>query len=127
QRPGMHAGRTWRGWIAFLSGPAPFTYILPVIMACLVAGTVAQKHMGLYAATQVFFSSPVLWLGPVPVPGLPVWLGLVFVNLLFKLVFKSPWTPQRAGTVLAHGAVLFLLLGGMFTALSGREGYMDLA
>lgn len=96
-------------------------------MAYLVIGTVAQKYIGLYEATRIFFSSPVIWFGILPLPGLPVLIALIFINLTCKLIFKSPWRWDKAGTIMAHIGVMLLLLGGLFTALFSTEGYVDLA
>ena len=111
---------------ALLCGPLLLHVLLPVIMLYLVAGTVAQKYIGLYKATQIFFAAPVLWAGPVPLPGLPVLLGLLFLNMSCKLAFKSPWHIRNAGMILTHTGLLFLLLGGLFTALFSHEGYIAL-
>ncbi len=112
--------------IDHLSGPRLFNAVLPVLMLYLIAGTVAQKYIGLYEATKIFFSNPILWLGPLPLPGLPVLLGLITVNLFCKLFFKSPWNARTAGTIIVHMGVLLLLVGGLFTALFSQEGYLDL-
>lgn len=109
-----------------LSGPRLFNAVLPVLMLYLIAGTVAQKYIGLYEATKIFFSNLILWLGPLPLPGLPVLLGLITVNLSCKLFFKSPWNARTAGTIIVHMGVLLLLIGGLFTAIFSQEGYLDL-
>jgi hypothetical protein len=91
-------------------------------MVLLVAGTIAQKYIGLYQAQKLFFSSYVIWLGGfVPAPGGYTTLGLVFVNLLAKLMTK-PWTRAKTGTLLTHIGALILLLGGFFTASFSHEG-----
>lgn len=113
--------------IRTLSSPTMLHYVLPVLMLYLVAGTIAQKYIGLYEATNLFFSDLVFWLGPVPVPGLPVFIGLMIINLCFKLVLKSPWTIQNSGIIVTHISVLLLLLGGLLTMLMSEEGYIDLA
>lgn len=115
-----------RQTIDFFSGPKPFNYALPVAMLYLVVGTVAQKYIGLYAATQIFFSDPILWLGPVPLPGLPFVLAVITLNLTLKLILKSAWTRQKAGIIVTHLGALLLLYGGLFTALFSSEGYLDL-
>lgn len=111
----------------FLSGPRILHYLLPVIMIYLVAGTLAQKYIGLFQATKIFFAAPVLWLGPLPLPGFPLIMGLVFLNLCCKLAFKSPWQKQNAGIIVIHIGALLLLLGGLLTSLLSTEGYIDLA
>ena len=110
-----------------LCGPRLLNYLLPILIIYLIIGTVAQKYIGLYEATKIFFSQPVLWLGFIPLPGLPVIMALIFVNLLFKLVFKSPWVIKNSGIIITHIGALLLLLGGLFTALYSHEGFVDLA
>lgn len=101
-------------------------YIFPALMAYLVAGTIAQKYIGLYQATHIFFIAPIIWIDFVPLPGMPVFMTLVFINLAVKLLFKSPWTLQNSGIIITHISVLLLLLGGLFTALFSHEGYIAL-
>lgn len=112
---------------AFFSAPTLLHYALPILMVYLITGTVAQKYIGLYEATKIFFSSMILWLGIVPLPGLPVIISLIFFNLCFKLFFKSPWTLRNAGVIVTHIGALMLLLGGMFTAFFSTEGYIALS
>ena len=114
-------------FFVYFSSPVLLHFVLPVLMVYLIAGTVSQKYIGLYDATQIFFSSVILWAGPLPLPGLPVFMALIFLNLSFKLIFKSPWHIRNAGIIITHIGALLLLLGGMFTALFSSEGYIDLA
>ncbi len=109
-----------------LCGPKLLHFALPAVMIYLIVGTVAQKYIGLYQATRQFFSSPIFWLGDFPLPGMPVFLALIFVNLTFKLIFKSPWDKGSSGIILTHIGAMLLLLGGLFTAFFSTEGYMVL-
>lgn len=113
--------------INIFSRPVILNYTLPLVMIYLTVGTVAQKYIGLYEATKIFFSSFILWVGFLPLPGLPILLGVLFLNLAFKLFFKSPWTFKNSGIIITHVGVMLLLLGGLFTAIFSQEGYMDLA
>ncbi len=110
----------------FLSSPKLLHYTLPFVIAYLIAGTVAQKYIGLYAATHMFFSAPILYIAPFPLPGFPVLLSLIFINLACKLFFKSPWTRYSAGIIITHIGALLLLFGGLITALFSQEGFIDL-
>jgi hypothetical protein len=94
----------------------PF-FLLPVLMVILVAGTVAQRSMGLYDAQRIFFSSP---------PVL-VLMGLFTLSLLAKFIFKSEWRWSQAGIHLSHLGILILLIGGMMSAIQSREGMMIIA
>ncbi len=49
-------------------------------------------------------------------------MTIMFVNLLFKLIFKSPLRWNRFGTLVTHSGMLLLLLGGFFTAYFSKEG-----
>lgn len=112
---------------AVLSRPTLLHYTLPLVIAYLVAGTVAQKYIGLYAATQLFFVDLILWVGVVPLPGFPILIAVIFLNLSFKLMYKSPWNKHSAGTIITHIGAMLLLLGGLFTALFSNEGYIEFA
>ncbi len=103
------------------------TFVMPVIILYLVIGTVAQKYVGLYAATHIYFSAPIIWVfGFVPLPGMPILCALIFFNLVFKLISKSPWNKRHSGIIITHIGVALLLVGGLFTALFSTEGYIDL-
>lgn len=102
-------------------------FVMPALMIYLVVGTVAQKYIGLYEATKLFFASPIYWLGPVPLPGMPVFVALIALNLIFKVAFKSPWTKHNAGIIITHIGAIALLVGGLLTAMFSSEGYIALA
>lgn len=89
-------------------------YLMPPLMILLVAGTVAQKEIGLYAATKLFFSGPVAW----------ILMGVLTLCLTLKFLFDSHWSWQKAGIILSHLGVLILLYGGALTALTAKEGYI---
>lgn len=112
--------------LRMLAHPIWMFFALPWLMILLVFGTVAQRYIGLYASQKLFFGSFVLWAGPVPLPGAYATLLLLSINLIAKLVFKSVFTWQRAGTLLVHISAIVLLLGGLISALAREEGYMVL-
>ncbi len=107
-----------------LARPAIMFWTMPWLMVLLTAGTIAQKYIGLYEAQRLFFSSFVLWLGPVPLPGGYTTIGIVFICLLAKFITESRWSWARSGIILAHFGALVLLAGGLLTALTAREGYV---
>jgi hypothetical protein len=102
-------------------------YTLPALMALLVIGTLAQADMGLYQAHKTYFAAFVFWVGFVPLPAGYTLLGVLTLNLLLKFLFHSEWSWRKAGIILSHFGALILLLGGLLTALSAREGFMILA
>ncbi len=110
----------------WLARPVLLHWLLPYLMALVVAGTVAQKYIGLYDSQRMFFSSFIFWAGPVPLPGGRVVTALLLLGLLSKLITASPWRKATAGIFIAHLGVMLLLLGGMVTATFCTEGYAAL-
>lgn len=113
--------------LKILSDVRLLNIILPILMIYLIVGTVAQKYIGLYQATQDIFYSPLFWIGFLPLPGMPVFVGLLMVNLTFYVFLKNPWQKEKIGTLIAHIGVLLLLFGGLYTVIFSQSGYIDLA
>lgn len=99
-------------------------YLLPLMMLNLIAGTLAQRWLGLYAAQEMFFSTFITWIGPVPLPGGYTLMVVFCASLLLKFLLASPWQKQKAGIVLAHLGVLVLMIGALITAVGAREHFM---
>ncbi len=104
-----------------------FFFALLWLMILLVIGTIAQRSLGIYDAQHTYFSTLFFWLGPLPLPGGYLAMGLIFFNLLAKIVFLSPWIKSNAGTLITHMGALLLLFGGFLTAVYSYEGYLQLA
>lgn len=113
-------------WARRMASPAIVFWTMPWLMLLLIIGTVAQKDLGLYKAHSLYFSSWILWAGPVPLPGTYAVLSFITFSLLLKFLFFSEWSRARAGTILTHLGVLVLLIGGILTALTQEEGYIAL-
>ena len=99
-------------------------WLLPPLMAVLIAGTLAQRWMGLWPAMEMFFSSFVIWAGPIPLPGAYTLLGILSINLTLKFLLKSRWQWEKSGIILSHLGAIILLLGGLLTAMTAREYYI---
>lgn len=99
---------------------------MPWLMLLLVAGTIAQRYIGLFQAEKLFFKSYWLWIGGLPVPSVYPTLALLTFGVTLKLLFKSKWNFAQGGILLTHLGVLLLLLGGWVTALTSEEGYLTL-
>jgi hypothetical protein len=110
-----------------LSGPRLLYGAVLWLMILLIAGTVAQRWDGIYLAERTYFSSLILWVGPIPTPGGSLTIGLIALNLAMKLLFATKWSLRNSGTVLTHAAVLLLLSGGLLTAVRNDDGYIALS
>jgi len=107
-----------------LASPAALFFLMPWLMVLIVAGTLAQKELGLYAAQNLFFSSWILWVGPIPLPGGYLTLAALTLCLSIKFVFFTEWSLPKAGSHIVHLGVLLLLIGGGLTALTQKEGFV---
>ncbi len=122
-KPKTSAKKTW---LDPLINPAILFYLLPYMMVLLVAGTVAQKYVGLFTATKLFFSSFILWIGWLPLPGGAAALAILFVNLTAYFIVKSQWKMPALGSTVTHLGVIVLLLGGLVTLVNKQEGFIIL-
>lgn len=112
--------------LKFAAKPHILFYTLPWLMILLVLGTISQKNMGIFDAQQMYFSSWVLFLGPIPLPGGFLTLALIFITLLVKFVFYSEWSFKKSGIILTHFGVLILLFGGLITSQYAHESFMTI-
>ncbi len=99
-------------------------WLMPPLILLLIAGTLAQRWIGLWPAMDMFFGSFIIWAGPLPLPGAYILLGILSINLTLKFLLKSEWRWAKAGVILTHLGALILLLGGLLTAMTARESYM---
>jgi hypothetical protein len=117
----------FRKALHWLARPKLLLYLLPWLMILLVWGTVAQKDLGIYAAHKAYFSSWIIWTwGFLPLPGAYPTLGLMTLSLLAKFLLYSPWRKEQAGIILSHLGVLILMIGGLLTAMTQKEGFLML-
>tara|TARA_Y100001934_G_scaffold220078_1_gene261947 strand:- start:295 stop:1416 length:1122 start_codon:yes stop_codon:yes gene_type:complete len=107
-----------------LASPKWVFYILPLLILLLILGTVEQKNLGLYHATQIYFSSFYFTAFGIPFPGGYSLIALLSITIVCKLAFKSEWKLKNSGIILTHLGVLVLLIGGLFTAFTQEEGYL---
>jgi hypothetical protein len=102
----------WR-WV---SSPRSLFFLLPAFMLVLIVGTLAQKNMGLFPATKIFFHS---W------PALTI-LFLITLNTVAHFITQTRWEKKQLGTILVHWGVILLLIGGAFSLVMKREGFVVL-
>ena len=108
-----------------LANPRFFCVLLAWLMVLLVAGTVAQRYIGLYQAWQKYFASFVFFEGVVPLPGGYAALSALAFGLVMRLIFATNWRARnQAGVTIVHLGALLLLVGGGLTAAFSSEGNM---
>lgn len=99
-------------------------WLMPPLMVLLIAGTLAQRWLGLWPAIDQYFSTFIIWLGPLPLPGAYTLLGIFSLNLILKFLLKSEWKWGKSGIILSHLGAIILLFGGWLTAITAQETYM---
>lgn len=102
-------------------------------MVLVLAGTLAQVHMGLYKAQNEFFRSFFVFWGPegadwkIPVfPGGYLVGGVLLINLVCSHFKRFRFSSNKAGIWLIHFGLVLLLLGQLLTDLLSRESSLHL-
>jgi len=109
-----------------LSTPKIFLATIFWLMILVVIGTLAQAEIGLYDSQQKYFSSWILMLWFIPLPGGRLTLLVMFVNLFTFALKPSFWSIKKIGIITIHCGVLLLLIGGGLTAWFSSEGMMSI-
>ena len=101
-------------------------WTLPYLMVLIFIGTIAQKSMGLHDAQSMFFSSFYFKWEGIPMPAGYSVLAFMTINLTCKFLFLSQWKKSKIGIHIIHLSVILLLVGGLLTALTAKEGFIPL-
>lgn len=112
-------------WGQQLARTEIFFYALAWLIYLVVVGTLDQAKIGLYQSQLKYFSSfYFLQFGWLPLPGGYPTMGIIFIALLAKLLFKTRWVFSQLGIIITHFGGLLLLFGGFLTAAFSYEGSM---
>ena len=109
-----------------LGRPDLLFWTLPYLMILIVIGTVMQKSMGLHDAQTTYFSSFYFIFQGIPLPAGYTVLAFMTLNLSCKFLFLSEWKKSKIGIHVIHLSVIVLLIGGLLTALTAKEGFIPL-
>jgi hypothetical protein len=103
-------------------------------MALILAGTLAQVHLGIHEAQQRYFQSWLVWW---PAEGngfrMPIFPGghligaVLLINLIAAHAKRFRWTWRKLGIHLTHAGLIIMLAGGLFTDLFAVESHMRLS
>jgi len=93
-------------------------------------GTLEQVNTGLFEVQRKYFESFYLihHVGPlaIPLPGANLVLCLLFVNLVTGGIVKMRKDWSKAGILIAHSGILFLLLSGFIKLYFSEDGHVTL-
>lgn len=121
--------------ITFLASYAFAVVVLFLMLLLTFFGTLEQVTHGLFEVQKKYFESVFLIhdlrVGPgttipLPLPGVYLLMGLLFVNMLCGAILRAPKEWKRPGMLIAHGGIMFLILAGFVTYHYSTSGHMTL-
>lgn len=108
------------------SDPRIFVITIIWLMVLVFVGTVDQKYIGLYQSQKKYFSSMILWIWYIPLPGGLLTMLILTLNLIAFFFKKNVWNKKKLGVLIVHFGSILLLIGGGLTYLFSNEGAMQL-
>ncbi len=109
--------------LLFFAKKEIFFCALVWLMILLVFGTIAQKYLGLYQATQKYFSSYFFKFYFLYLPAGWSIMIIIFFGLLARVILDD-WKLANLGIIITHLGALLLLFGGFLFANLKQEGNM---
>ena len=107
-------------------------FCLGLMMILVFIGTLAQVHMGTFAAQKAYFNSFWIysenfsgWRVPVFPGGLLVG-GLWLANLVAAFAFHFKWERKSLGLLVSHFGLILLLLGQFLAQMLSKESSMPI-
>jgi ResB-like family len=114
----------------FLASFGLAVVVLSFLLLLTWLGTLEQTRMGLYDVQKKYFDSLFCFydLGPlkIPLPGVYLLLGILFVNLLCGGLIRIRKNWRLAGIIIAHFSILFLIVAGWVSYHFKKEGHLRL-
>ena len=124
----------WRRALKTLSSIKLTVGCLAASMVLVLAGTLAQVHLGTHEVQERYFQSLIVWWPADPhafhypvYPGGHLLGGLLLLNLIAAHITRFQWTWRKLGMQLIHVGLIVMLAGGLFTDLFSVESHMHLA
>ncbi len=113
-------------WLRIVADPRIFAIACAWLFILTVAGTWAQRDVGLYLAQERYFTAWFLWFGQTPLlPGGRLTLSITGLNLLAVLFTRR--SARSPGLFILHAGTLALLAGCMLGGALRQEGSLALA
>lgn len=118
-------------WLDRLASVQLTLLCLALAMALVVLGTLAQVHMGTFAAQKEFFNSWCVFvpLGEMKVPAFPGGLAVGtawMINLIAAFITRFRFRLRDAGNLLSHAGLIFILAGQFLTQTLAHESNMPI-
>ena len=126
-----HLGGMTSAWMENLASVELTLVCLGLAMILVILGTLAQIHMGTFAAQKEFFNS--WWVfasfGDLKVPAFPggLTIGAAWmINLLAAFAARFQFRRKDAGILISHFGLILLLFGQCLTQRLSRESNLPI-
>lgn len=93
-------------------------------MVLVFFGTIEQKDIGLFESQKKYFTSLILWVYNIPLPGGLLTMSILSVNLFSFFLKPNSWRKNKIGILTVHAGALILLIGSAITNVFSIEGNM---
>ena len=110
--------------IKIISNPKIFVFTIIWLMVLVFFGTIEQKDIGLFASQKKYFTSMILWLYNIPLPGGLLTMSILSINLFSFFLKPNSWRKNKIGILTVHAGALILLIGSAITNVFSVEGNM---
>jgi len=110
--------------IKIISNPKIFVFTIIWLMVLVFFGTIEQKDIGLFASQKKYFTSIILWLYNIPLPGGLLTMSILSINLFSFFLKPNSWRKNKIGILTVHAGALILLIGSAITNVFSVEGNM---
>ena len=107
-----------------ISDPKIFVFTIIWLMVLVFFGTIEQKDIGLFASQKKYFTSIILWVYGIPLPGGLLTMIILSMNLFSFFLKPNSWRKNKVGILTVHIGALILLIGSGITSLFSIEGNM---
>lgn len=123
--------KKWPRWLELLSSVQLTLFCLGLMMVLVICGTLAQVHLGTFAAQKLYFNS--FWVfhdfGDSRLPFLPGGLtvgGLWLINLIAAFMTRFRPVRKDIGIYISHLGLILLLVGQFLTQRLAKESQMPI-
>ena len=100
-----------------ISDPKIFVFTIIWLMVLVFFGTIEQKDIGLFASQKKYFTSMILWVYGIPLPGGLLTMIILSMNLFSFFLKPNSWRKNKVGILTVHIGALILLIGSVFLIL----------
>ena len=117
---------SYKNIFKFFTDGSILIFLIPILISILIIGTIFQKQLGIYQADKLIFSPTIIWLGPLPLIGIPVIFALIMFSIILRFFNRKIYQLSKLGSNISHLGLVLLLLSGFLSSIEKKEGFIML-